>query len=94
MPHQVFQTKSEYEKAYNDLVYTKPTEAYSIIPVFPPEEIERIYTEDMDGFRFACAVLLDSGEKQDDLAKESEIALKQIEDKRKCAYSLWDKYGR
>jgi hypothetical protein len=94
MPHQVFLTKNDYEKAYNALIDVNPTAAYSIIPVYPPDEIERIYTEDINGFHFAFQVLLDSGEDKEDLKEESELAIKQIEERRKHAYRLWDEHGR
>ena len=94
MPYRIYRTKSEYNDAYNALIDTDPKAAYSIIPVYPPDEIERIYTEDMNGFRFAFQVLLDSGEDKEDLKEESELAIKQIEERRKHAYRLWDQYGR
>lgn len=80
----------EYMAAYNAIM----SPVVDVVPVYPPDEIERIHAEQVKGFRWVHEALLNSGESPESIKSEASAAMHNIQEERKKAYLLWEQYGR
>ncbi len=93
MPYKFFATKKEYDLWMDETMYTDPKLAENVTPVYPPEEIERLYAEILQGIRWAAAALINAGEDPAQIAAEAEESTQNEMQHKAAAYKLWEQYG-